>query len=186
MLNPLTSGESLIFVWAKLEAQVSWPWGWLFLFRTIIALEQVFCTIIKGFCCDFFFISLQKMFESFPVPYSNVDMSQGLSNVFNQVKIFTLSKYFLVRLVSYPTRWSLYSSLDFCVDHLSWQWRPHIAGCKMFLTLLRAELAVLTHFFCQMYQWYMWGRQKPENGVFFLLFSPQNDLESWPKTVFQK
>lgn len=28
--------------------------------------------------------SLQKMFESFPVPYSNVDMSQGLSNVFNQ------------------------------------------------------------------------------------------------------
>ena len=134
LLNPLTSGESLIFVWAKLEAQVSWPWGWLFFFRTIIALEQVFCTIIQGFCCDFFFISLQKMFESFPVPYSNVDMSQGLSNVFNQVKIFTLSKYFLVRLVSYPTRWSLYSSLDFCVDHLSWQWRPHIAGCKMFLT----------------------------------------------------
>ena len=38
------------------------------------------------------------MFESFPVPYSNVDMSQGLSNVFNQVKIFTLSKFYLVRL----------------------------------------------------------------------------------------
>ena len=46
----------------------------------------------------FLFISLQKMFESFPVPYSNVDMSQGLSNVFNQVKIFTLSKFYLVRL----------------------------------------------------------------------------------------
>ena len=61
-------------------------------------------------------------------------------------------------IVSYPTRWSLYSSLDFCGDHLSWQWRPHIAGCKMFLTLLRAELAVLTHFFCKIYQWYMWGR----------------------------
>ena len=28
-----------------------------------------------------------------------------------------------------------YSYLDFCMDHLSWQWRPHIAGCKMFLTL---------------------------------------------------
>ena len=37
------------------------------------------------------------MFESFPVPYSNVDMSQGLSNVFNQVKIFTLSKFYLFR-----------------------------------------------------------------------------------------
>ena len=98
LLNPLTSGESLIFVWAKLEAQVSWPWGWLFLFWTISALEQVFCTIIKGFCCDFFFISLQKMFESFPVPYSNVDMSQGLGNVFNQVEIFTLSNFYLVRL----------------------------------------------------------------------------------------
>ena len=48
-----------------------------------------------------------------------------------------------------------YSYLDFCGDHLSWQWRPHIAGCKMFLTLLRAELAVLTHFFCKMYQWYI-------------------------------
>ena len=48
-----------------------------------------------------------------------------------------------------------YSYLDFCMDHLSWQWRPHIAGCKMFLTLLRAELAVWTHFFCKMYQWYM-------------------------------
>ena len=98
LLNPLTSGEGLFFVWAKLEAQVSWPWGWLFLFRTIIALEQVFCTIIKGFCCDFFFISLQKMFKSFPVPYSNVDMSQGLGNVFNQVEIFTLSNFYLVRL----------------------------------------------------------------------------------------
>ena len=47
-----------------------------------------------------------------------------------------------LRPVSYPTQWSLYSSLDFCVDHLSWQWRPHIAGCKLFLTLLRAKLAV--------------------------------------------
>ena len=82
-------------------------------------------------------------------------------------------------IVSYPTRWSLYSSLDFCVDHLSWQWRPHIAGCKMFLTLLRAELAVLTHFFCKMYQWYMWGRQKPENGVFLSLFSPPK----WPRKL---
>ena len=38
------------------------------------------------------------MFESFPVPYSNVDMSQGLGNVFNQVEIFTLSNFYLVRL----------------------------------------------------------------------------------------
>ena len=83
------------------------------------------------------------------------------------------------RVVNYPTRWSLYSSLDFCVDHLSWQWRPHIAGCKMFLTLLRAELAVLTHFFCKMYQWYMWGRQKPENEVFLSLFPPPK----WPRKL---
>ena len=90
-----------------------------------------------------------------------------------------ISKRVLVCIVSYPTTWSLYSSLDFCVDHLSWQWRPHIAGCKMFLTLLRAELAVLTHFFCKMYQWYMWGRQKPENGVFLSLFPPKK----WPRKL---
>ena len=33
------------------------------------------------------------------------------------------------------------------MDHLSWKWRPYIAGCKSFLTLLRAELAVLTQLF---------------------------------------
>ena len=32
----------------------------------------------------------------------------------------------VAQLVCYPTRWSLYSSLDFCVDHLSWQWRSPI------------------------------------------------------------
>ena len=65
------------------------------------------------------------------------------------------------------------------MDHLSWQWRPHIAGCKMFLTLLRAELAVSTHFFCKMYQWYMWGCQKPKNLVFFSLFPPPK----WPRKL---
>ena len=30
------------------------------------------------------------------------------------------------KVVSYPTRWSLLFILDFCMDHLSWQWRPNI------------------------------------------------------------
>ena len=89
-------------------------------------------------------------------------------------------------LVSYPTRWSLYSSLDFCVDHLSWQWRPHIAGCKMFLTLLRAELAVLTHFFAKCISGICEEGKNPKMGCFFHFFPPQNGLESWPTTVFQK
>ena len=35
------------------------------------------------------------------------------------------------------------------MDYLSWQWGPRIAECKLFLTWLRAELAVLTHFFAK-------------------------------------
>ena len=68
-----------------------------FSFFELLALLNRCFVLKKVFVVIFLFISLQKMFESFPVPYSNVDMSQGLSNVFNQVKIFTLSKFYLVR-----------------------------------------------------------------------------------------
>ena len=30
------------------------------------------------------------------------------------------------------------------MDHLSWQWRPQKVGCKLFMTVLRAEFSVLT------------------------------------------
>ena len=71
-------------------------------------------------------------------------------------------------LVSNITRWSLfYSYLDFCMDHLSWQWRPHIAGCKMFLTLLRAELAVWTHFFAKCISGICEDAKTPKIGCFF-------------------
>ena len=42
----------------------------------------------------------------------------------------------VAQLVSYPTRWSLYSSLDFCVDHLSWQW-GYIMNCGFFQTRIQ-------------------------------------------------
>ena len=57
------------------------------------------------------------------------------------------------------------------MDHLSWQWRPHIAGCKLPLTLRiwGQSWPFCLNFFCKMYQWYMWGSQSPKNGVFFFL-----------------
>ena len=54
------------------------------------------------------------------------------------------------------------------MDHLSWQWRPHIAGCKLFLTLLGAEFAVLTYFFLQNVSMvYVRKPQTQKWGVFF-------------------
>ena len=55
------------------------------------------------------------------------------------------------------------------MDHLSWQWRPHIAGCKLFLTLLGAEFAVLTQLFCKMYQYICEEAQNQKWGVFITI-----------------
>ena len=68
----------------------------------------------------------------------------------------------------------------------SWWWWPHIAGCKMFVSLLRAGLTVLVQFFCKMYfLWVSWGCKK--NLVqFFLVLPPQmavffpEGVPGWP------
>ena len=60
------------------------------------------------------------------------------------------------------------------MDHLSWQWRPHIAGSKLFLTLLRAELAVLTHFFLEKTSIVYVRKPKIQGeGVFFTFNPPE-------------
>ena len=58
------------------------------------------------------------------------------------------------------------------MDHLSWQWRPHIAGCKLFLTMLRAELAVLTHFFAKCINCTCEEAKKTSMECFFFHFIP--------------
>ena len=68
----------------------------------------------------------------------------------------------------------------------SWWWWPHIAGCKMFVSLLRAGLTVLVQFFCKMYfLWVSWGCKK--NLVHsFLVLPPQmavffpEEVPGWP------
>ena len=53
----------------------------------------------------------------------------------------------------------------------SWWWWPHIAGCKMFVSLLRAGLTDLVQFFCKMYfVWVSWSHEK--NLVQFFWFYP--------------
>ena len=76
-------------------------------------------------------------------------------------------------LVSYPSGWSLLFIFGFMWWSSSWQWLPHIAGGKMFTSLLRAGLTVLVQFFCKMYfLWVSWGCKK--NLVqFFLDLLPQ-------------
>ena len=65
------------------------------------------------------------------------------------------------------------------MDHLSWQWRPHIAGCKLFLTLLRAELAALTQFFLQNVSMVYVRKPKPQKlGVFFIFNPPEKAKKS--------
>jgi len=75
-------------------------------------------------------------------------------------------------LVSYPSRWSLLFIFGFMWWSSSWQWLPHIAGGKMFTSLLRAGLTVLVQFFCKMYFLYVsWGCKK-NLATFFSFFSP--------------
>ena len=64
------------------------------------------------------------------------------------------------------------------MDHLSWQWRAHIAGCKLFLTLLRAELAVLINFFAKCINSIREEAKNPKISFFSLLPPPK-----WPKKL---
>ena len=57
------------------------------------------------------------------------------------------------------------------MDHLRWQWRPHIAGCKLFLTLQRAELAVLAYFFAKCIN--CTCEEAKKVWILFLIFNPR-------------
>ena len=66
----------------------------------------------------------------------------------------------------------------------SWWWRPHIAGCKLCWTPLRARMAVLDQFFCKMYFLYVWQERKQNVVHFFLGFSPPKEtFFSWGSNV---
>ena len=53
----------------------------------------------------------------------------------------------------------------------SWQWQPHIAGCKFCWPLLRTGLTVLVQFFCKMY---------------FLYVSRSRKKNLWPHDTYKK
>ena len=74
------------------------------------------------------------------------------------------------------------------MDHLSWQWRPHIARCKLFLTLLGAELAVLTQFFLQNVSMVYVRKeaQNPKIGCFFFTFDPPEKAKKVDARLFAK
>ena len=52
-------------------------------------------------------------------------------------------------LVNCPTRWSLLFVFGFLYWSSSWRLGPHIGVCRLLWPLLRAGMAVLTHFFLQ-------------------------------------
>ena len=82
------------------------------------------------------------------------------------------------RIVSYPSRWSLLFIFGFMWWSSSWQWLPHIAGGKMFTSLLRAGLTVLVQFFCKMYiLWVSWSRNFFWQ-TFFEFYPPKRDVFS--------
>ena len=73
-------------------------------------------------------------------------------------------------LVNCPTRWSLSLLFGFLCWSSSWRWQPHIGWCRLLWPLLRAGMAVLTHFFCKRYFLYMsWGHKTFLTGFWGVL-----------------
>ena len=106
----------------------------------------------------------------------------ALRDHFLQVKKW--KKKFGGPLVSYPSRWSLLCLFGFLYWSSSWQWLPHIGGCKNFGSLLRAGITVFAHFFCKMYFLYV-SRSHKKNLVHFLrVFPPENGWLTWPMVLF--
>ena len=68
-----------------------------------------------------------------------------------QIHKYTNTEYYEVpeRLVNCPTRWSLLFVFGFLYWSSSWRLGPHIGVCRLLWPLLRAGMAVLTHFFLQ-------------------------------------
>ena len=87
-------------------------------------------------------------------------------------------------VVSYPSRWSLLCLFGFLYWSSSWQWLPHISGCKNFGPLLRAGITVFAHFFCKMYFLYVSRSHKKILVHFLRVFPPENGWLTWPMVLF--
>ena len=75
-----------------------------------------------------------------------------------------------IGVVSYPSRWSLLFVFGFLWWSSSWQWLPHIAGCKLCWPLLRAGLAVFVQFVYKMYFFYVSRGRKKIWATFYETF----------------
>ena len=93
------------------------------------------------------------------------------------------------RVVNCPTRWSLLFIFGFLYWSSSWRLGPHIGVCRLLWPLLRAGMAVLTHFFCKMYFLYA-SRSRKKNLTTFLGVLPLQKKVFFqslgPARVFQK
>ena len=96
----------------------------------------------------------------------------GFSNCIMYVNNHRTNAWY--NLVSYPSRWSLSFIFGFLWWSSSWQWQPHIAGCKLCWPLLRTGLTVLVQFFCKMYFLYV-SRSRKKNWATFYGFFPSNN-----------
>ena len=76
-------------------------------------------------------------------------------------------------LVNCPTRWSLLLIFGFLYWSSSWRWQPHIGLCRLLWSLLRAGMAVLTHFFCKMYFLYISRIRKKKLDTFYSVLPPE-------------
>ena len=73
-------------------------------------------------------------------------------------------------VVNCPTIWSLLFIFGFLCWSSSWRWQPHIGVCRLLWPLLRAQMAVLTQFFCKMYFLYVSRSRKKIWATFFCVF----------------
>ena len=91
-------------------------------------------------------------------------------NVLLPLSYFSLSDDAVLLLVNCPTIWSLLFIFGFLCCSSSWRWQPHIGVCRLLWPLLRAQMAVLTQFFCKMYFLYVSRSRKKNLGNIFLRF----------------
>ena len=80
-------------------------------------------------------------------------------------------------LVNCPTRWSLLFIFGFLYWSSSWRLGPHIGVCRLLWPLLRAGMAVLTHFFLQNFL-YVSRSQKKIWATFFWFYPPETAVFS--------
>ena len=92
-------------------------------------------------------------------------------------------------LVNCPTRWSLLFIFGFLYWSSSWRLGPQMGVCRLLWSLLRAEMAVLTHFFLQnVFSIYKTRAQKKFDNILGGFTPPKKGFfrSLGPARVFQK